>query len=296
MVRVLHGRLSSESHPLMHTHGRCQLSFRGLSAELIVYIIGFTDRVRVRMMSVTCTGLQSLSEHRFPFDRILSIACGGYVSACIANGKAVRWGVPRSHLRADDNLGATGMTTPHYFETQNQHTSFIQISQGVDHTAAITVDGQLYCWGSNRHMKLGYYLDWSSMTSVTGFHEKPLETHVYEDESLHYFRTLHYSYDLHGSIGYVIGISQETPAPMQWLEHAVKLQVLQVSAGDHHTLCLVSNSAVYSWGCNDYGQLGVGSNVNYHHPVRVRTESGILEDRNVIQVCGGAVSCAPLEL
>ena len=34
------------------------------------------------------------------------------------------------------------------------------------------------------------------------------------------------------------------------------VNVIQVSAGDHHGLALTRGSKLYAWGSNDFGQLG----------------------------------------
>ena len=40
----------------------------------------------------------------------------------------------------------------------------------------------------------------------------------------------------------------------------------QISCGYNHTICLSENGEVYSLGCNEDGQLGIGNNESYNSP------------------------------
>ncbi|KXK30926.1 MAG: hypothetical protein UZ01_01047 [Candidatus Brocadia sinica] len=44
----------------------------------------------------------------------------------------------------------------------------------------------------------------------------------------------------------------------------------QISAGWYHTVALKSDGTVWTWGCNDHGQLGDGTNTNRNIPVSVK--------------------------
>jgi len=58
--------------------------------------------------------------------------------------------------------------------------------------------------------------------------------------------------------------------------------LVAVTAGGSHSLAIVSDGAVWAWGDNRNGQLGDGSNVDSHVPVRVRDLT------DVTAVAGGA--------
>ena len=51
--------------------------------------------------------------------------------------------------------------------------------------------------------------------------------------------------------------------------------VVAVSAGDEHSLALLSNGTVMSWGDNDAGQLGDGTKTNSDVPVQVKGLTGV---------------------
>lgn len=62
--------------------------------------------------------------------------------------------------------------------------------------------------------------------------------------------------NLHGQLGVGRGIAS-TPTP-QMVEHLYGVPLAQVSAGGAHSVALSMSGNVYSWGGNDFGQLGLG--------------------------------------
>ena len=45
--------------------------------------------------------------------------------------------------------------------------------------------------------------------------------------------------------------------------------MIAVSAGDCHTSALKADGSVWTWGCNDVGELGDGTNTESHLPMQV---------------------------
>ena len=43
----------------------------------------------------------------------------------------------------------------------------------------------------------------------------------------------------------------------------------KITAGGYHTLATKTNGTFWSWGRNDYGQLGLGNLTNYSSPTQV---------------------------
>ena len=58
---------------------------------------------------------------------------------------------------------------------------------------------------------------------------------------------------------------------------------LEISAGYYHSLVLSSDGTIWSWGRNNYGQLGSGDNVNSATPVQINS----LADVSAISAGGG---------
>jgi alpha-tubulin suppressor-like RCC1 family protein len=55
------------------------------------------------------------------------------------------------------------------------------------------------------------------------------------------------------------------------------VSVLLLSVGGWHTCILLVNGGLLCWGANDFGQLGIGSNINQNSPHSVELLAGIFE-------------------
>ncbi|GHU88772.1 hypothetical protein FACS1894202_05540 [Clostridia bacterium] len=60
--------------------------------------------------------------------------------------------------------------------------------------------------------------------------------------------------------------------------------VLQIAAGENHTLALLDDKSVWAWGSNEYGQVGDGTNFTRNLPTMVISEDGVLVDGERLQV------------
>ena len=47
---------------------------------------------------------------------------------------------------------------------------------------------------------------------------------------------------------------------MMRIEHLKEIKIAQVACGRFHSLALTQNGVIYSWGSNNYGQLGISTN------------------------------------
>ena len=70
------------------------------------------------------------------------------------------------------------------------------------------------------------------------------------------------------------------PTNLQGLQAALgDKRIIQVACGDYHNLALTSTGELYSWGTNDYGQLGLGyTGPAVENPVKVNFERTTDED------------------
>nr|XP_006823755.1 PREDICTED: serine/threonine-protein kinase Nek9-like [Saccoglossus kowalevskii] len=76
------------------------------------------------------------------------------------------------------------------------------------------------------------------------------------------------------------GDEVHTPLPVDFF---LKKPVEQVSCGDCHVLALTQDGEVYSWGCGEYGRLGLGSEDDFSLPQRVPIHG----KRTIVSVCAG---------
>ena len=64
------------------------------------------------------------------------------------------------------------------------------------------------------------------------------------------------------------------------------LQVILVGCGDEHTAVVTDTGRLFTFGCNEWGQLGLGHNNNTQRPscVKVHYDSPSIIERNSLQV------------
>ncbi len=154
----------------------------------------------------------------------LTVSAGrNHTLAIKTNGTLWAWGA--NHIGTDNNVnegilgigaGSISYSTP---QQVGNDISWISISAGGYHSAAIKRDGSLYCWGRNDDGQLGD----NSQTS------KNIPTLVYADNT-----------SLTASIGYEINLAQ-------WKN---------VSCGEDHTTAVKLNGSAWAWGDNSNRQLG----------------------------------------
>ena len=110
-------------------------------------------------------------------------------------------------------------------------TDAVDIDAGDYHALAVTRSGQLWVWGYNIYEQLGI--------------EMP-----------------------------IIKYKDRTPGVMQYLPFPVRVagltDVVAAAGGDRHSLALLKDGTVRSWGANEMGQVGDGTTVNRKLPVRVQ--------------------------
>ena len=131
------------------------------------------------------------------------IACGAYHTAAIkTDGTLWMWGLNGNGQLGDNTT--TSRSSP--VQTVSGGTTWKQVSCGQYFTAAVKLDGSLWCWGLNTHGQLGD-------NSVTQ-RASPVQT---------------------------------VSAGQNWKE---------VDCGANHTAAIKTNGALWTWGLNDFGQLG----------------------------------------
>lgn len=216
--------------------------------------------------------------------RIRQIACGD--SHCLAvtmEGEVQSWG---RNQNGQLGLGTTeDSLVPQKIEAF-QGVSVKMVAAGAEHSAAVTVDGEIYGWGWGRYGNLGLgdrndRLVPEKVSTVVG--EKMVLVacgwrHTISACSRGGLYT--YGWSKYGQLGHGDFEDHLIPHKLQALhEHFIS----QISGGWRHTMALTSDGKLFGWGWNKFGQVGVGDNHDHCSPVHVQFP----HDQKVIQIsCG----------
>ncbi|KAM7529011.1 hypothetical protein LguiB_032421 [Lonicera macranthoides] len=216
--------------------------------------------------------------------QIRQIACGD--SHCLAvtmEGEVQSWGRNQN--------GQLGLGTiedslvPQKIESF-KGVSVKMVAAGAEHTAAVTVDGEIYGWGWGRYgnLGLGDRNDRLVPEKVSvGDGEKMVLVacgwrHTISVSSSGGLYT--YGWSKYGQLGHGDFEDHLVPHKLEALEEHI---ISQISGGWRHTMALSSEGKLYGWGWNKFGQVGVGDNVDHCSPMEVKFP----QEQKVVQIsCG----------
>ena len=146
---------------------------------------------------------------------------------------------------------------------QNQ-LKFETVVLDIYNTAAITSNGDLYCWGDNTKGQIG--------NNSTEIQEKPIKVLsnvidvVLNDENCMALtkdgELYSWGYNYYGQVGN--GNTKNQVVPFKILDN-----VKSIYSGYHRNGAITNNGDLYCWGWNVYGQVGNGTTTNQLKPVKI---------------------------
>ncbi|KAK7873892.1 hypothetical protein R5R35_005749 [Gryllus longicercus] len=171
-------------------------------------------------------------------------------------------------------------------------TSVLQVACGWHHSVMVTDNGQVYSCGSNDFGQLGHektrkkpeMIDALSAYVIIGASCGANHSLAVNE----WGQLFSWGSDSHGQLG----MSQEMdvqPKP-KIVKGLATCHVIQITCGLNHCLALTNNGDIYSWGSNEYGQLGIGRYSSVERkPTLIRSLRGI----PIAHIaCGGSHSLA----
>ncbi len=219
---------------------------------------------------------------------IIQTAAGNYHSIALASdGTVYTWG-----YNSDGELGNSDNTesnVPVAVSSLSSAKTITHVAAGGFHSIALASDGTSYTWGSNYYgqlgtgnntnsnvpVEVGNLLSGKTITQVAagGSHSIVLTSNgtVYTWGSNHY-----------GQLGN--GNNTDSNVPVLVGNLLSGKTIIEVAAGYYHSIALMSDGTVYTWGYNYYGQLGNGKNIDSNIPVAV---GGLLSGKTIVQVAAG---------
>ena len=194
---------------------------------------------------------------------VIAVSLGHRHSAAItSDGSLYIWG-----SNAYNQLGIGGYADSNKPVKVPGLSNVVAVSLGYIHSAAITSDGSLYTWGSNGmgQLGLGDNANRDKPTKVTGLsgvvavslgdgHTAALTA----DGALYMWGYNHF-----GQLG--LGDNTDRNKPAKVTIPSI-FDVVAIGTGDYHTAAITSNGVLYTWGCNDSYQLGLGDSTDRNTP------------------------------
>lgn len=175
-----------------------------------------------------------------------------YVASLKSDGSVWVWGNQRS-VTMGDYERADATKVPGLSDV-------VDIAGGSEHILALEADGDLFAWGENYNGQLGTgdsdarYQPTLVMTDV-----KQIAAGYGHTVALKSDNTV-YAWGLGGAgqLGDGLETSQESPVQVKTDETTPLVDVAQVAAGYDFSFAVTVTGAVYAWGQNDIGELGLG--------------------------------------
>jgi len=201
-------------------------------------------------------------------EHVAAIAAGGYYALALKqDGTVWSWGYNSSGQLGYDTTDSNHSVIPQQISGLSDITS---ISAGFNHAAAVSDTDDVWTWGDNSNGQLG------RTTSTNSYNARPEQvpglTHVRSVSlGLHFSVALLkdgtvWAWGVNGVGQLGNGTRTSSPSPVQVkisstgeLTHAVAIE-----AGYEHTIALLDDGSVQSWGSNARSQIGVGTDGGWH--------------------------------
>ena len=219
---------------------------------------------------------------------MVQVAAGYYHTACLTTDGLVC-------VCGDGDYGKLGVgdterrVVPTLVRGELEGRKVLQVVAGGLHTVCVTEDGSVFAFGCNEEGQLGVG-DTENRLAPTLLRGE-LENKSVLQVAAGFQHTVFVTADGLvfatggndvGQLG--VGDTEERLVSTLVTGQLQSKTAVYVAAGDNHTLCITSDGSVFSWGCNDNGQLGVGDAENAHTPTLVTD----LQGKQVTHVAAGA--------
>jgi alpha-tubulin suppressor-like RCC1 family protein len=195
------------------------------------------------------------------------VSGGGYFTIGIRiDGVAYGWGINGSGQLGVGDTGARGSPVP----VIGGITNWSQVSAGMTHTIGRTSTGIVYAWGNNDYAQLGDNTTTgrsSPVTVVGGITTWNNISAGYRQNLGTTSSGVMYAWGYNGQSQLGDNTSTGRSSPVTVVGGITTWN--NISAGGRHSSGITSSGVLYSWGLNDFGQLGDNTTAAKSSPVTV---------------------------
>ncbi|XP_023155082.1 probable E3 ubiquitin-protein ligase HERC4 [Amphiprion ocellaris] len=247
------------------------------------HVMLLSDRGALLSVDSTQTPLTARPLEAFSNIQVSQVSCGTKHSVVLTrDGWVFTWG---QNSRGQLGLGkkSSGSGSPELVRSLSE-IPLVQICAGGDQSFGLSVSGGLFSWGRNDcgQLGLGDSTDRSTPTSVQCLNMKKT-VHVSCGKDHTAILTKHGSVFTFGSgqFGQLGHNSTRNEVRPRLVAELWGAKVIKLECGRNHTLVLTDTRKVYSFGCDDQGQLGRGDDPTVPLPVQLPNEPNNVEVRNI---------------
>uniref|UniRef100_A0A3P8SEP8 HECT domain-containing protein n=1 Tax=Amphiprion percula TaxID=161767 RepID=A0A3P8SEP8_AMPPE len=247
------------------------------------HVMLLSDRGALLSVDSTQTPLTARPLEAFSNIQVSQVSCGTKHSVVLTrDGWVFTWG---QNSRGQLGLGkkSSGSGSPELVRSLSE-IPLVQICAGGDQSFGLSVSGGLFSWGRNDcgQLGLGDSTDRSTPTSVQCLNMKKT-VHVSCGKDHTAILTKHGSVFTFGSgqFGQLGHNSTRNEVRPRLVAELWGAKVIKLECGRNHTLVLTDTWKVYSFGCDDQGQLGRGDDPTVPLPVQLPNEPNNVEIRNI---------------
>ena len=190
--------------------------------------------------------------------------------------------------------------------------NIISISAGESYTLAIDEQGKVYSWGWNRYGELGDGTDGYNVNSTSPICISDISSNILNGKkiiSISAGGNSSVAVDIEGKV-YTWGFNglgqlgngttddSNVPICISEIEGNIlnEKNIIEVSAGDRAMIAADIQGNVYTWGYNDDGQLGNGSEIMSSTPIQIFKELiNIIKDKNIVEITDGEAYSVALD-
>ena len=225
-----------------------------------------------------------------------------YALALASDGTVYSWGFNSwGQLGSGTSGTANNASAPVAVKTAGtpmEGKTIVQVAAGATHSLALATDGTIYAWGKNEYGQLGNDSTTNSpvpvavKTAGTPMDGKTIiQIHAGYEHSLALASdgTVYaWGRNNSGQLGKNDATDTHIPAAVQTLGTPMAGKVIvQLAAGNSQSMALASDGTVYTWGWNQYGQLGNGTTTNSRIPIAIVTTGTPLAGKIISQIAAG---------
>ena len=243
-----------------------------------LYICGSYLHGKLGIEDLTTISLQAFTLVPSLKDKVvIQVACGDYHTLClIDDGTVFTWG-GTLHKKLGQRSGKA-INRPGLVQGLSEK-EVIYVGCGDFHSVALTSDGKVFTWGGggsffNRgQCGHGHVKDILEPSPIPAFNNKrvvQVSCGGYHTLALTENNELFaWGSGLYGECGFGEFLNTTSPklVLMPWAKKlAEEQQIIQISAGGHHSLALTEHGYVFSFGFASHGQLGLRNTINQSEP------------------------------